>query len=61
MKPQRRHEHAPGSPLLKIDTEDEGISFPVGERSTLKGYRMLGFRARDAESQRQRRDFGLDN
>lgn len=22
---------------FKIDTEDKGISFPVGERSTLKG------------------------
>lgn len=25
------------SRLFKIDTEDKGISFPVGERSTLKG------------------------
>lgn len=26
-----------GLTATKIDTEDKGISFPVGERSTLKG------------------------
>lgn len=32
-----KHRHATDSRLSKIDTEDKGISFPVGERSTLKG------------------------
>lgn len=33
----QQHKQAIESRLFKIDTEDKGISFPVGERSTLKG------------------------
>jgi nicotinamide mononucleotide (NMN) deamidase PncC len=32
-----QHTHAVDGRVFKIDTEDKGISFPVGERSTLKG------------------------
>lgn len=35
-------DRAPLGGKKKIDTEDKGISFPVGERSTLKGSSMLG-------------------